>query len=76
MKYRCKYRQKGQWFWRTLKNVIGDGIEANFRFFTLEDGSMIYIGIDAEVVFFKDREASIAKSISREAGIPIQTVRQ
>jgi len=75
MKYTVKYRQKGQWFWRTIKGVTGDGVETIFRFFTLEDDSMIYIGVDAEVKFDKGRAESILKSMSKEAGTAVQKER-
>ena len=70
--YRVKYRQKGQIFWRTVNNVKGDGVEGAFRFFYMEDDSILYIGLDAEVWFSPDRQAIITHQMSKEAGQPVQ----
>lgn len=71
MTYTVKYRQPGQWIWRKLKDVKGDGVEAQFRFFHLEDDSIIYISLDAEVVFPPGRQAIIIHKMSQEAGTPV-----
>lgn len=77
--YAVKYRQPGQIFWRKLKRVQGDGFVPEdpgpkaCRYFTLEDGTMIYVSLDAEVEFDKYRNQVITKKMSREAGQPIQT---
>jgi hypothetical protein len=70
--YKVKYRQPGQWFWRTIKNVKGDGVEGLFRFFYTEDDVLIYVSCNAEVVFGKERQAVILSKMSREVGQPIQ----
>lgn len=69
--YDIKYRQPGQWFWRRLKKVQGDGVDANFRFFHLEDDSIVYCSRDAEVWFPKERQEIIAKRMSQEIGQPV-----
>jgi hypothetical protein len=70
--YKAKYRQPGQIFWRTLRRVRGDGIGEGFRFFVLEDDTMIYVSIDAEVRFPPERATSIERTMSKEAGQPVQ----
>jgi hypothetical protein len=70
--YTVKYRQPSQWLWRTLKGVKGDGVEGIFRFFHLEDDTLVYISSHAEVVFSKERQAIITHRMSKEAGQPIQ----
>lgn len=56
--------------WQKLTNVIGDGIiaDAGIRFFTLIYGEMIYIPLNSEVVFSKEREIAIHTKIKQEAG--------
>lgn len=56
--------------WRKLTGVIGDGIipEAGIRFFTLISGEMIYIPLNSEVIFSKEREIAIHTKIKQEAG--------
>lgn len=67
--YKVRYKSPGQWFWRTIKNVIGDAIEpGQFRWFLLEDGRMIYVSLDAEVEFSTDRHKVISNSIKKESG--------
>jgi len=63
MKYTVKYK-KG-WFWKRIKNVIGDGyVEGrNVRFFILEDKTMIEI--PAYNIIFKfppERETLLKKN--------------
>jgi hypothetical protein len=70
--YKIKYRQPGQWFWRTVKNVKGDGVEGLFRFFQTESDDLIYVSCNAEVIFSKERQAIITHKMSRDAGQPIQ----
>ncbi len=70
--YNVKYRQPGQIFWRTIKNVKGDGVENNFRFFLCDNDSIIYISHQAEVIFPPERQAIILHKASSEAGQPIQ----
>ena len=70
--YLVKYRQPGQWFWNKIKNVKGDGVEGSFRFFQTGDDRLVYISAHAEVIFPPERQAIIAKQMSREIGQPIQ----
>lgn len=70
--YTVRYRQPGQWLWRKVRNVKGDGIEAGIRFFHCEDDSLHYCSVNAEVVFPPERQAIITHKMSREAGTPIQ----
>lgn len=70
--YLVKYRQPGQFFWRKVKNVKGDGVESQFRFFHTEDDAIIYISIHAEVVFPSERQEVITRKMSKEIGQPVQ----
>lgn len=70
--YDVKYRQPGQWLWRKLKNVKGDAIESGFRWFLLEDDTLISVSLNAEVVMSPHRAAIKIHQMSREAGQPIQ----
>ena len=70
--YTVKYRQPGQVFWRKLKNVKGDAVEKSFRWFHLEDDTIVYISLDAEVIFTKERQRVIEFQMSKEAGQPVQ----
>lgn len=70
--YSAKYRQPGQIFWRKLKNLRGDGIEGQFRYFLTLDDQYICISIHSEVIFSPDRNASILEKMSKEAGLPLQ----
>lgn len=70
--YTIKYRQPGQVFWRTIKNVKGDAIEGQMRWFLTDDDRVYYISLGAEVVFPSERQAIIAHKMSREIGQPIQ----
>lgn len=69
--YQVKYRQPGQWFWRKVKNVKGDGVESSFRFFHLDDDTLIYISCNSEVIFPPERQRIITDKMSREVGQPI-----
>jgi hypothetical protein len=73
--YTVKYRLPGQWFWRKIKNVKGDSsipeltnTNHPYRIILKADGGRFEIPWTAEFVFSKEREASIAASIRREAG--------
>ncbi len=68
MRYKAKYRVRGRWFWRKVKNIVGDGTERTFRFFVLEDGSQVHYPLDSEVIFSKEREEVIRKNKSKEIG--------
>lgn len=71
MKYQVKYKLNTQLFFRTLKNVIGDGlVEENkqLRYFILEDETRVEIPVTAVFIFSKDRFLSIKKHMENEAG--------
>lgn len=53
-----------------LKNVTGDGFVDNrdCRFFSLQDGRMVYVPASYEVEFSKERQAAIDRKIKNEAG--------
>lgn len=70
--YDIKYRQPGQWLWRKVKSVKGDGVEHSFRYFHTEKDELIYISLDAEVKFPKERQDVITHKMSKQAGTPIQ----
>ena len=70
--YVVKYRQPGQWFWRKVKNVKGDGVEGMFRYFHMENDSIVYVSCDSEVVFPPERQAIITHKMSCEIGQPVQ----
>ena len=72
MTYSCRYRVPKRLFWTKLKNVVGDGIEPNFRFLVLEDDTTIYIPVESEVIFCPKRAKSIEKAMSKETGAQIQ----
>ena len=72
--YTVKYRQPGQWLWRKVKGVMGDGFVANdkVRYFTTDKDEMIYISSDAEVFFPPERQKVIERSMAAETGQQIQ----
>lgn len=70
-RYTVKYRQPGQLFWRRIHNVVGDGIERNFRFFLTEEDDYISISINAEVIFDKQRNEAILYKLENCAGQPL-----
>lgn len=76
-KYTIKYRLKNQWFFRAVKNVIGDAVPRNLpntRVMFLDDDSTIEIPNDGTVFkFSKERRAAQKEKMSKEAGQPIQT---
>lgn len=72
--YIVKYRQPGQFFWRTLKNVRGDGLERDqFRWFITNDDEFYYVSLDAEVYFEGKRQEIINKQMNKETGQQVQT---
>lgn len=79
MKYSVKYKKSGQWFFRTIKNIKGDGIcegGAGSRFFILEDETRIELPCSCHFIFSKDRFNFIKAMIESQAGqsIPISKV--
>lgn len=70
--YTVRYRQPGQWLWRRVRRVRGDGIEAGqFRWLAMEDDSLLYLSLQAEVYFPPERQEIITRKMSREAGQPV-----
>ena len=65
MLYTVKYKEESHWFWRTIKNVKGDGMmtaESNFpmRFFITADEERIEVPIPGtQFRFSKERFLSI-----------------
>jgi hypothetical protein len=85
MTYTVKYKPKGAWCWRTIKKVVGDGIvtvvatpsgpsilQEPYRFFTTEDNAMVHVPLSSEVIFGKERDAIIAKNMSKTIGQQVQ----
>jgi len=75
MLYSVKYRFSGQWFWRTMKNVKGDGIieGGNSRFFILADETRIEIPVSCEFCFSSKRFEVIKSNMENQVGqtIPV-----
>ena len=69
--YTVKFRTAGLFRrLRVLKDVDGDGLlqDIGLRFFKLITGELIYIPIQTEVHFSKEREVAIHSKIKEEAG--------
>ena len=82
MKYSVKYKKIGSIFWKTLKNIVGDGFvftpntppDLNMRWFILEDESRIEISTPGMIFkFSKERYYVIKKTMEKEAGQKIVT---
>ena len=75
MTYTVKYKLPGQWLWRTVKRVKGDGLLKNgqARYFVLEDEARIEVPVAASFVFAKERFYVIKKLMEAESGHPIVT---
>ena len=75
MNYTVKYKQPNQFFWRTIKQVKGDGLleHGKARFFVLEDETRVEIPITAQFKFSKGRFYSIKKEMETQAGQAIVT---
>lgn len=75
MLYSVRYKLPGQWFFRTIKNVKGDGImpEARNRWLILSDETRIEIPCSAVFKFSVERFMLIQSNMEKEAGqkIPI-----
>jgi hypothetical protein len=69
--YTVKYLPPGCWKWRKHNNVIGDGLDAGFRFLLTDDDKIIHFPLDSEVIFPPERQRIIEKKMSKEAGIPV-----
>ncbi len=72
--YNVKYKLPNGWLWKSIKNVIGDGMEPEngFRFFHLENDTIIHLPIYTAVIFGPERQKVIEKEMSKEIGQPIQ----
>ena len=72
--YIVRYRQPGQWFWRKVKNVIGDGVypDIRCRYLSLADDTLIMMSIHAEIRFPPQRMIVIQNQMSKEAGLQVQ----
>ncbi len=75
MLYSVKYKQPGWWFWRTLKNVKGDGIMFGqngqcvpVRYFVLMDESRVEFPMDMIFRFGPERFQIIESNIRKESG--------
>lgn len=71
MNYTIKYKLEKSWFWKTIKNVKGDGIlsESNARWFILDDESRIEIPIQGTIFeFSKERHYLIKENMNKEMG--------
>jgi len=64
MSYTVKYKLRGQWFWRKVKNVIGDTLVDGRQILILQDDSQIHLPLSSIVVFDKDRHYDIQKKIN------------
>lgn len=72
IKYTVKYRCHDQKKFTHLKDVVGDGIQDNFRFFALADETLIHVPWDAEVWFSPERAIAVRDKMSKEAGQQVQ----
>lgn len=76
--YTVKYLLPGKWFWRTLKNIKGDGImsDANYpmRFFLTDKEERIEIPIPGTIFrFSSERFLTIHSNLEKESGQNIKT---
>ena len=77
MTYTCKYKNRKSFFWKTIKNIKGDGLmtEANYptRFFLLDNEERIEIPIPDTIFHFShERFLMIKQSMENEAGQDIK----
>jgi len=70
--YSAKVKFPGCWFWKTIKGIVGDGIERDFRYIHLEDDTMIHFPYSTPIIWHPDRMKFIEKQMSKEAGQPVQ----
>ncbi len=73
MKYTVKYKRQNQWFFRTIKNVKGDGFIVEngvvvSRFFLTEEEDRIEVPVDAIFTFDKGRFFSIQYAKEQQTG--------
>lgn len=70
--YEVKYRTYNQWFWRTIKDVVEDGISGvdvstiPFRFFMTKNLTRIEIPINGTLFKFAPERAEIARRLEIE----------
>lgn len=74
--YKVRYRMRGQWFFKTLRGIKGDGIMADspigVRFFITKDERRIEIPVDGTVFMFgKERHDLIRENMRRESGVQV-----
>lgn len=75
MLYTVKYKAPGWWFWRTLKNIKGDGIMFGqggqvvpSRYFILADESRVELPMSMMFRFGPGRFQAIENNMRRESG--------
>jgi hypothetical protein len=76
MLYSVKYKKPGDWFFRTIKNVKGDGISegsSRSRYFILHDETRIELPCSCHFIFSKGRFELIKSMMEQQAGqaIPV-----
>lgn len=71
IKYIVRYRPQGAWFWRSIKNVVGDACGPVNRCFALEDGRRFEIPLTALFEFSKEREDNIRANMRKEGAANI-----
>ena len=73
MKYEVKYKTQGQWFWRNLRGVIGDGVmpENQNRWFLMEDHTRVELPKEMLLCFGPNRAEMIRRNMEEQAGRPI-----
>ena len=70
--YEVKYRRYNQWFWRTIKDVVEDGIAGasvstiSFRFFITKNLTRIEIPISGMLFKFDPERAEIQRRLELE----------
>lgn len=78
MTYTVKYKRKGSFFWKTIKNVRADFVPTDLesvRVLILSDETRIEIPLrETEFWFSRDRFLSIKAKVDQEAGqvVPVK----
>ncbi len=79
LSYTVKYSKWGI-FWKTVKNVIGDGFlpahqgpaqmipDNSLRVFQRQNGELIYIPAEYLVWFSKERDVAMRDNVNQDAG--------
>ncbi len=77
MLYSVKYKKPGSLFFRTIKNVKGDGIcdGMQSRFFILSDETRIELPCSCHFIFSSERFIAIKNLMEQQAGqtIPVKS---